>query len=129
MTQAVLAERWDKIFFTGGAFVGKVIAIWMLCKWSFTLALPFHLESNVFQLTEILYSLFLSLLPVCTRHAQMVAEAAARHLTPVTLELGGKSPCIVDRSASDLKVAAMRACWGALMNAGEGVCVSLCQFV
>eukprot|EP00299_Pterocystis_sp_00344_P017564 c87_g1_i1.p1 GENE.c87_g1_i1~~c87_g1_i1.p1 ORF type:complete len:520 (-),score=128.81 c87_g1_i1:28-1587(-) len=71
MTQAVLAEKWDKIFFTGGAYVGK-----------------------------------------------MVAESAARHLTPVVLELGGKSPCIVDKSA-DLSVAALRFSWGAFMNAGQ----------
>lgn len=71
MTQAVLGERWDKIFFTGGSAVGK-----------------------------------------------MVAEAAAKTLTPVTLELGGKSPAIVDRTA-DLKVAAMRFSWGAYMNAGQ----------
>ena len=59
-TQAVLAQRWDKIFFTGGSYVGK-----------------------------------------------MVAEAAAKHLTPTCLELGGKSPCIVDRSA-DVAHAAKR---------------------
>jgi acyl-CoA reductase-like NAD-dependent aldehyde dehydrogenase len=70
-TQAVLAQRWDKIFFTGGSYVGK-----------------------------------------------MVAEAAAKHLTPTCLELGGKSPCIVDRSA-DLDIAAKRICWGAFMNAGQ----------
>ena len=70
-TQAVLAQRWDKIFFTGGCFVGK-----------------------------------------------MVAEAAAKHLTPTCLELGGKSPCIVDKSA-DLDIAAKRICWGAFMNAGQ----------
>ena len=44
--------------------------------------------------------------------------AAARHLTPVTLELGGKSPCIVDRDA-DLEVAARRIAWGKFMNAGQ----------
>jgi len=49
---------------------------------------------------------------------QMVAEAAAKHLTPTVLELGGKSPCIVDKSA-DLKVAANRVAWGAFMNAGQ----------
>jgi aldehyde dehydrogenase (NAD+) len=44
--------------------------------------------------------------------------AAARHLTPVTLELGGKSPCIIDRDA-DLTVAARRIAWGKFMNAGQ----------
>ena len=70
-TQAVLGQRWDKIFYTGGCSVGK-----------------------------------------------MVAESAAKHLTPTVLELGGKSPCIVDASA-DLAIAAKRICWGAFMNAGQ----------
>jgi aldehyde dehydrogenase (NAD+) len=56
------------------------------------------------------------------RVGRMVMEAAAKHLTPVTLELGGKSPCIVDRSAN-LRVAARRIVWGKLLNAGQ-VCVS-----
>ena len=47
-----------------------------------------------------------------------VMEAAAKHLTPVVLELGGKSPCIVDRDA-DLKVAARRIAWGKSLNAGQ----------
>ena len=47
-----------------------------------------------------------------------VMEAAAKHLTPVILELGGKSPCIVDRDA-DLKVAARRIAWGKSLNAGQ----------
>jgi aldehyde dehydrogenase (NAD+) len=49
---------------------------------------------------------------------RIVMEAAARHLTPVTLELGGKSPCIVDRSA-DLAVTARRIAWGKFVNAGQ----------
>jgi aldehyde dehydrogenase (NAD+) len=44
--------------------------------------------------------------------------AAAKHLTPVTLELGGKSPTIVDASA-DLDVAARRIVWGKFTNAGQ----------
>jgi aldehyde dehydrogenase (NAD+) len=44
--------------------------------------------------------------------------AAAKHLTPVTLELGGKSPCIVDRSA-DIDYAARRITWGKTINAGQ----------
>ena len=47
-----------------------------------------------------------------------VMEAASKYLTPVTLELGGKSPCIVDRDA-DLKVAAKRIAWGKTLNAGQ----------
>ncbi|MCP3098002.1 aldehyde dehydrogenase family protein [Myxococcus sp. K15C18031901] len=70
-SQALLAERWDLIFFTGGTQVGRV-----------------------------------------------VAEAAAKHLTPTVLELGGKSPCIIDRSA-DLEVTARRIAWGKYVNAGQ----------
>lgn len=47
-----------------------------------------------------------------------VMEAAARNLTPVTLELGGKSPCIVDNTA-DIDIAARRIIWGKLINAGQ----------
>ena len=47
-----------------------------------------------------------------------VMEAAAKHLTPVVLELGGKSPCIVSRKA-DVAVAAKRIAWGKTLNAGQ----------
>ena len=50
--------------------------------------------------------------------AKIVMEAAARNLTPVTLELGGKSPCIVD-STADIEVASRRIAWGKFMNAGQ----------
>jgi aldehyde dehydrogenase (NAD+) len=70
-TTALLAERWDHIFFTGSTAVGRV-----------------------------------------------VAEAAAKHLTPTTLELGGKSPTYVHASA-DLDVAARRIVWGKFFNAGQ----------
>ena len=53
-----------------------------------------------------------------TRVGRLVAEAAGRNLTPVTLELGGKSPTIVDRSA-DIAVAAERIAYAKLMNAGQ----------
>jgi coniferyl-aldehyde dehydrogenase len=53
-----------------------------------------------------------------TRVGRMVAEAAGRNLTPITLELGGKSPVIVDRSA-DLGVAAQRVAYAKLLNAGQ----------
>lgn len=68
---ALLAERWDHIFYTGNGRVGRI-----------------------------------------------VMEAAAKHLTPVTLELGGKSPVIVDRSAN-IRVAARRVAWGKFLNAGQ----------
>jgi aldehyde dehydrogenase (NAD+) len=70
-TTALLAERWDHIFFTGSTAVGHV-----------------------------------------------VAEAAAKHLTPTTLELGGKSPTYVHASA-DLAVAARRIAWGKFLNDGQ----------
>ncbi|BCS24570.1 hexadecenal dehydrogenase [Aspergillus puulaauensis] len=74
-TQALLSERWDKIFFTGGASVGRIIA-----------------------------------------------KAAAPHLTPVVLELGGINPAIVTKSANP-RLVARRMLWGKLMNAGQ-VCTS-----
>ena len=70
-TTALLAERFDHVFYTGGGAVGRV-----------------------------------------------VLEAAAKHLTPVTLELGGKSPCLVDQTAR-LDVAARRIAWGKFLNAGQ----------
>ncbi len=53
-----------------------------------------------------------------TRVGRLVAEAAGRNLTPVTLELGGKSPAIIDRSA-DLDEAAQRIAYAKLLNAGQ----------
>jgi aldehyde dehydrogenase (NAD+) len=70
-SQALLEERFDHIFFTGGSAIGKIIM-----------------------------------------------AAAAKHLTPVTLELGGKSPCIVDRDIQ-LEYAAKRIIWGKFINAGQ----------
>ena len=67
----LLKERFDHIFFTGGAAIGKI-----------------------------------------------VMAAAAKHLTPVTLELGGKSPCIVDIN-TDLEISAKRIAWGKFINAGQ----------
>jgi aldehyde dehydrogenase (NAD+) len=73
--EALLAERFDHIFYTGGAAA-----------------------------------------------ARKVMEAAARNLTPVTLELGGKSPCLVLHDA-DLAVAARRIAWAKFLNAGQ-TCVA-----
>ena len=53
---------------------------------------------------------------------KIVMEKASKHLTPITLELGGKSPVIVDNTA-DLKVSAKRILWGKLTNAGQ-TCVA-----
>lgn len=49
---------------------------------------------------------------------KIVAKAAAENLTPVTLELGGKNPCIIDETAN-LKLAAKRIVWGKFVNAGQ----------
>jgi aldehyde dehydrogenase (NAD+) len=53
-----------------------------------------------------------------TKIGRIVMEAAAKNLTPVTLELGGKSPCIVDATV-DLDRAAKRITWGKFINAGQ----------
>lgn len=75
VAEALLRERFDKIFFTGSTPVGRV-----------------------------------------------VMAAAARHLTPVTLELGGKCPAIVCADAP-VELAARRIAWGKFMNAGQ-TCVA-----
>ncbi|WP_397362597.1 aldehyde dehydrogenase [Olleya sp. R77988] len=49
---------------------------------------------------------------------KIVAKAAAVHLTPTTLELGGKNPCIIDASAN-IKLTAKRLVWGKFLNAGQ----------
>ncbi len=71
VNKALLAERYDLIFFTGSPSLGRE-----------------------------------------------VMAAAAQNLTPVVLELGGKSPCIVDAGA-DVAVAARRVAWGKCLNAGQ----------
>ena len=50
--------------------------------------------------------------------AKTVMAAAAKNLTPVVLELGGKSPCIIDKTA-DIAVAAKRIAWGKTLNSGQ----------
>ena len=57
-----------------------------------------------------------------TAVGRKVMAAAAQNLTPVVLELGGKSPCIVDETA-DLPVAAARIIWGKCLNSGQ-TCVA-----
>ncbi len=57
-----------------------------------------------------------------TNIGRAVMSAAAKHLTPVTLELGGKSPCIV-AGDTDLEIAARRIAWGKFLNAGQ-TCVA-----
>lgn len=60
------------------------------------------------------YIFFTGSVPV----GRIIMEAASKHLTPVTLELGGKSPCIVHEDAN-VKLAAKRIAWGKFMNAGQ----------
>lgn len=72
----ILHQRYDFIFFTGSARVGKIIM-----------------------------------------------RVASEKLIPVSLELGGKSPCIIDETA-DIKLSAKRIIWGKLLNAGQ-TCVSI----
>ena len=57
-----------------------------------------------------------------TRVGKLIMKSAAEHLTPLTLELGGKSPAIVDETA-DLKKTAQRIAWGKFVNAGQ-TCVA-----
>jgi aldehyde dehydrogenase (NAD+) len=54
--------------------------------------------------------------------ARIVAAAAAKHLTPLSLELGGKSPVLVD-STADISIAAKRILWGKINNSGQ-LCVA-----
>lgn len=53
-----------------------------------------------------------------TAVGKIVMEAAAKYLTPVTLELGGKSPCYIDKDC-DLDIACRRIAWGKYMNCGQ----------
>ena len=77
------------------------------------------LEGNVSMATALLkkrwdYIFFTG----STSVGKIVAKAAAEHLTPTTLELGGKSPCIVDASAP-IKMTAKRIVWGKFLNCGQ----------
>ena len=57
------------------------------------------------------------------RVGKIVMNAASKNLIPISLELGGKSPCIIDETA-DIKLAARRVLWGKLLNAGQ-TCVAV----
>ena len=54
-----------------------------------------------------------------TRVGKIVMQAAAKYLTPVLLELGGKSPVIIDESVTNMEVVARRIMWGKCANAGQ----------
>ena len=58
-----------------------------------------------------------------TRVGKIVMAAAAKHLTPVSLELGGKSPTYIDESVTDVKLVTERIIWGKMMNTGQ-TCVA-----
>jgi aldehyde dehydrogenase (NAD+) len=60
------------------------------------------------------YIFFTGSVPV----GKIVAQAAAKHLTPVTLELGGKSPCVINEK-NNLKLVARRLVWGKFINGGQ----------
>lgn len=60
------------------------------------------------------YIFFTGSVPV----GKIVAKAAAEYITPITLELGGKSPCIIDETAN-LKLTAKRLVWGKFINGGQ----------
>lgn len=54
------------------------------------------------------------------RVARIISAAAAKHLTPMTLELGGKSPVIIHpQTCGDLEIVARRVVWGKINNAGQ----------
>ncbi|MBR4358056.1 MAG: aldehyde dehydrogenase [Butyrivibrio sp.] len=57
------------------------------------------------------------------RVGKIIMEKASEHLTPISLELGGKSPCFVDKNAN-IEVAAKRIIWGKFINAGQ-TCISI----
>jgi aldehyde dehydrogenase (NAD+) len=76
-------------------------------------------QGGVAETTELLAQRFDHILYTGnSRVARIVMKAAAEHLTPVTLELGGKSPAIVSRHAN-IEVAARRIAWGKFVNAGQ----------
>nr|KAF6305113.1 aldehyde dehydrogenase 3 family member A2 [Pipistrellus kuhlii] len=89
--------------------------------------LPQYLDQDLYtvvnggveETTELLKQRFDHILYTgSTAVGKIVMAAAAKHLTPVTLELGGKSPCYIDRDC-DLDVACRRIAWGKYMNCGQ----------
>ncbi|XP_066189572.1 aldehyde dehydrogenase family 3 member A2-like [Sylvia atricapilla] len=89
--------------------------------------LPQYLDKDLYavvtggapETTELLTQRFDHILYTgSSRVGRIVMAAAAKHLTPVTLELGGKSPCYIDKDC-DLAVACRRITWGKYMNCGQ----------
>lgn len=54
-----------------------------------------------------------------TSVGKIVLQAAAEHMTPVALELGGKSPTIIDSTVTDMELVVKRILWGKLINSGQ----------
>ncbi|OKY27117.1 aldehyde dehydrogenase family protein [Thalassotalea sp. PP2-459] len=88
---------------------------------------PQYLDSNAISVVEGAVDETTALLALPFDHimytgngqvARIIMTAAAKNLTPVTLELGGKSPVFVDRSA-DINISAQRIAWGKWLNAGQ----------
>ncbi|XP_010841482.1 PREDICTED: aldehyde dehydrogenase, dimeric NADP-preferring [Bison bison bison] len=81
------------------------------------------INGGVAETTEVLKERFDHILFTgSTAVGRVVMMAAAKHLTPVTLELGGKNPCYVDKDC-DLDIACRRIAWGKFMNSGQ-TCVA-----
>nr|XP_020862678.1 aldehyde dehydrogenase, dimeric NADP-preferring-like [Phascolarctos cinereus] len=93
--------------------------------------LPQYLDKDLFpvinggvpETTELLKEKFDHILFTgSTGVGKIIMTAAAKHLTPVTLELGGKSPCYIDKDC-DLDIACRRITWGKFMNCGQ-ICLA-----
>jgi len=94
-------------------------AIADLIKDTFSPEYIVSIEGGVAETTELLKERFDYLLFTGgTEIGRIVYQAAAKHLTPVTLELGGKSPCIIDTDIN-MDVTAKRLVWGKFQNAGQ----------
>lgn len=90
---------------------------------NFPMEYIFVVEGGVDEITDILKLKFDKIFFTgSSKVGKIVYEAAAKNLTPVTLELGGKSPVIVSSNA-DFNVAAKRIVWGKFLNAGQ-TCVA-----
>jgi aldehyde dehydrogenase (NAD+) len=77
------------------------------------------IQGGVEQTTQLLQNRFdLIHFTGSTQVGKIIAQAAAEQLTPVVLELGGKSPCIIDETAN-ITLTARRLCWGKFMNVGQ----------
>uniref|UniRef100_H2ZTZ0 Aldehyde dehydrogenase family 3 member A2 n=1 Tax=Latimeria chalumnae TaxID=7897 RepID=H2ZTZ0_LATCH len=76
-------------------------------------------NGGVLETTELLKQKFDHILYTGSSSVgKIVMEAAAKHLTPITLELGGKSPCYIDKDC-DIDVACRRVTWGKFLNCGQ----------